>query len=348
MDPKIYQSMVDHANKVVWKSPDVQVIDPSKEGFYPPLAQVLQSTISDQERRKKLILPDLSAFDNETVFVLSDFAGEGSGNYYTYSFLLCSWNFIEMFAKNMEKLRAESGLGTREISFKEFNSGSMQRILPDYLRLLDMITGFLFTVVIEKKIVSVFGENTRETRTKMAAALEDVGLGKWKPETAEKLGRVVHIGAFLATLLAELNQKIFWMTDNDNICANKEMHQAALALFERALRIYGGEEAKFPLLGGALPFAERHLGTLDLLSATDVTASSVEHYMTLLDKHGNKDFQVKGGSHHVLRWLTNDGLGMKKMTIIIRDVKGKSIQGGTLQFSLIDPPSEVTCIPVVI
>lgn len=137
------------------------------------------------------------------------------------------------------------------------------------------------------------------------------------------------------------------MTDNDAICANQSLHEHALALFARVLPLYTGPDFNFQNFGGAAPFAERDLMTLDLLSATDIVASSIEHYLTKRDTDGTANVEVNAGAEHVLQWLAHDGLSLKKATIIIRPFEG-GIQSANLEFGLVDPPQDVTYIPVVI
>ena len=98
----------------------------------------------------------------------------------------------------------------------------------------------------------------------------------------------------------------------------------------------------------AAPFKDRHLETLDLLSITDVVASSIEHYLSRKDASSTPDFEVKAGADQVLRWLAHDGLGLKKMNVIMRPLPDGRIQGGTLEFDLQTPPENLTIIPIVV
>lgn len=336
------------ANSLVWKNPDLNVLRPELMDQYPSIVHALQDSLLGSHRRGRLILPDLEAMGNTTVGLFSDYAGESSGNYYTYSFLTCAWLATGVFQERMGKVREETKLGNKEIAFKDFRMGQMRRALPDYLNLLDnFVPGLLLTVVIDKKLTSLFGVNERSTQRELAKVLSENGLGDWKPHVAEKLVRIVHIGAFLAALLGSPGQKLFWMTDNDAICANQSQHEQALALFARVLPLYTPPKLSFQHFGGAAPFAERHLMTLDLLSATDIVASSVEHYLTKRDNEGPVNFNVNAGAEQVLQWLAHDGLGLKKATIIIRPVEG-GIQSANLEFGLVSPTKHATYIPVIV
>ena len=161
--------------------------------------------------------------------------------------------------------------------------GQIQRALPGYLAALNAVPGFLLTLAVDKKLTSLFGPQGKDTQELIAQALTEAGVAERKTEVNEKLLRVVHLAAFLTGLLAHDGQRIFWMTDNDAIAPNAEMHRKTLILFERVLGIYARKGINFQQLGGAVPFKDRDLQTLDLLSATDIVAGSLDQYLTELD-----------------------------------------------------------------
>lgn len=355
MSKEVAESPVDLAHlaalaqQLAWAAPEVEVLRAEYEGHYPVVTTTLQDSIRASHQRGKLILPDLEAFGNETVAIFSDYGGETSGNYFTYSFLMCAWDGTGVFTEKMGELRSAMGLGNKEIAFKDFRMGQMRRALPEYLRYLDaLVPGFLLTLVVDKRLVSLFGPNIKSSQAQLSQDLRAAGLGEWKPEVAEKLARVTHTCAFLVGLLAASGQKVFWMTDHDAICANEERHGYALELFSRLLAQYTDPSCRFPTIGGAAPFKQRSIQFLDLLSVTDIVAGSVEHYLNKKDAEAGEDFEVKAGSDKVLRWLAHDGIGLKKMSVIIRHGEKGAVVGSSLEFSLIDPPDDVTTVPVII
>jgi hypothetical protein len=112
----------------------------------------------------------------------------------------------------------------------------MRKALPGYLDLLNgYVPGLLFTIVVEKRIVSLFGPQDRSTGVTLSQQLEEKGVGKLKPDIAEKAFRVVHTAAFLTALLGHAGQKIFWMSDHDAICPDLKAHNRLLALFHNVL-----------------------------------------------------------------------------------------------------------------
>jgi len=342
-----FAKLVEVANQLVWKKPNLDVLAPRTDGQeYPVIATTLQEMLKFYEAQGKLFLPNLTAFDNKHVAIFSDYAGESSGNYHTYSILISAWDALGPLRLQMQDIRARHGLNKKEIAFKDFGMGQVQRALPDFLRAADSILGFLCTLVVSKKLTSVFGMPNRATQEELSNMLSQAGLGEWKREVAEKLLRIVHLSAFLTALLARDGQQLFWMTDNDAISPNQQSHERALALFQRVLSIYGRPNVNFPLIGGALPFEERAIEFMDSLSVTDVTASSVEHYLTQKDLHGENEFGVKAGADIVLQWLARDGIGLKKGTFILLPAANGAIKRGALEFTLVKPPENVSFVPI--
>lgn len=335
------------AESLVLKTPNLNVLRPEYVREISPLTQLLQEQLKKKQARNELLLPDLRALGNETVSIFSDYSGEGSGAYHTYSFLVCAWNNTFPFGQRMEVVREKRGLGSKEIEFKDFRLGQLRRALPEYLNLLNnIVPGFLLTVAVHKSLHSLFGPNEKSTAEFIVQTLEASGLGAWKHGVAEKLVRIVHMTAFLVGLLAHDGQKIFWMSDNDSVCANEELHNHALGLLQRVLGLYGNPNYHYPLLSGAVPFAQRDLHTLDLLSATDVVAGSIEHFLSLSDSGAPVETSLKPGVETVLRWLANDGIALKKMTVTLRPGSEGQIQATTLEFDLGQVPDGVTIIPV--
>lgn len=350
LSAEMIQKIAEFAQKLVWRKPDLHILREEFEGQYPAVAEALQQHLILSDFRQKLVLPDLRAFGNGAVGVFTDYGGESKARYRTYSTLICGWNLTHRFHELMKATRKKHDLGTKEIAFKDFRMGQMGRAIPDYLRALDAVPGFLFTLAVDNQLSTIFGPQGKETKELISKALAEAGLGERKPEINEKLLRIAHVAAFLTGLLAHDGQKIFWMTDHDAISPTPEMHKKTLELFGRILNIYARKGYSFPLVGGALPFEDRNeelsLQLLDLLSATDIVAGSVDQYLTQKDSVAENEIKVKQGCDRVLQWLARDGIGLKKMNLIMRPGENGSITTGALEFRLKDLPKDATIIPV--
>ena len=320
--------VVEYASALVWKDASFDVMHKEYEDQYPDWMRLVVGRLRLLHGRDELLLPDLRAFGNRTVALFSDYGGEHKeSKFHTYSFLITGLELAGHFQGSMAEIRRRHGLETTEIAFKRFREGRMRAALPDYLRALNnLLPGLLFTLVVDKRIKSLFGAESRQDREFVRRLLEDAGLGRRKPDVNEKAMRVVH----LAALLAHDGQKIFWMTDNDAISEGEQGALDTLRMFARALGIYTREGVSVETVEGATAFEDRHTDTLDLLSACDIVAGAVSDYMSKLEDMAEADITVKERSDRVLQWMPVDGVGLRKVVLVARPDRG-GICVGTLQ-----------------
>jgi hypothetical protein len=235
-------------------------------------------------------------------------------------------------------------MGAKEIEFKDFGMGAIQRALPSYLDTLNgYVPGLLFNLIVDKRILSLFGPRNRATGRALAQSLKESGVGDLKPQVAEKMLRVVHTAAYLTALLGHDGQKIFWMSDHDAICANQAMHNGLLGLYQNILTLYS--ERKFGLMGGARPFDERSTDFLDLLSAADIAAGSVGQYFTGRDEVGAENARVKLGAEKVLMWLGHDAVALKKLNIMFQLGSDGTLLSGAVDFTPKEIRKDATFLP---
>src|ERR1700733_14394646 len=204
--------LLELAQQLVLRHPDLDVLKAEFAGLYTPLSVALEKVFKMYDAMGRLVLPNLAVDGNETIGIFSDYSGESDASYYTYSFLLCAYNRTALFQEKMKALREKFALGNKEIEFKDFRMAKLRKALPEYLRYLDnFVPGLLFTLVIGKSLPTVFGTPTQETRNAAANSVAAGGYGARTPADAEKLLRIVHTAAFLVGLLGHEKQKIFWM-----------------------------------------------------------------------------------------------------------------------------------------
>ena len=314
----------------IWRTPMVNVLDVARMEQYSFLITAVDSVLQGKLKNRTLMLPELREHGNETIGVYSDYGGEApTSRYFTYSFLVCGYNHSYGFPGEVANVRRKYKLGDQEIAFKNFRFGPMLRALPDYLRILDfLVVGLLITIVVDKRINSFFSSGAAELQV-IAETLEKEGLGRWKPRSAEKLLRVVHVISYFVALLSKDGQKVFWMTDNDAIAPNEDKHRALLRVLQRVLRVYTGKS--FAHIGGATPFERDGVGFTDFLSSTDIAAGAVEQYFTRRDADSD-EVLVKDGADTVLKWLCHDGIGLKKLNVLI-EKKDDGVMASEIVFS---------------
>lgn len=344
MDDDQRRHIADFANTVTWKQPELRLLEAGRE--YPFLAERIQHQIIACDARKQLLLPDLSAFDNGAVAIFSDYGGEDKASKFaTYSSLICGWELVAPFEHMMRRTRARHDLGDKEIAYKDFGMGQVRRALPDYLRALDTVPGFLLTIAIDKRLTSVFGSDVVSVRQFLEQSMHDAGFSPRKPFVLEKLLRIVHMNAFLTALLARSGQKIFWMSDHDAIAPNEALHRETLDLFQRALGIYVRPHTEYAMIGGGAPFKERYLTTLDLLSAADVAAGAFAQRLTTLEE--SQGVPLKDGCNDVLAWMGRDGLGLKKLCLRMQINSQGTIETSQVQFQSPLQPG-TTIVPIAV
>lgn len=292
------------------------------------------------------MLPELRNDGNETIGVFSDYGGEHSGSrYQTYSVLVYGWNHASSFEDMIEEVRSRHGVNnTTEMSYKSLRFGPLKRCLPEYLKTCSLIAGMLFTVIVDKNVTSVLGPRNREQYDGLASILSSNGFGKYKPHTAEKVLRVIHISAYLVALLSKRGQKVFWMSDNDAIISNEERTLLAAKLFQNILPIYSSHSY------GEFFYSAPHLMDnprtfSNFLSVADLAAGALEGYLTR--KMKNQLNELKPEAKTIMSWLGRAGIGLKKHTMLI-ELDGDQLTCSELRFSS-DKHSEPSIfIPVLI
>jgi hypothetical protein len=114
--------------------------------------------------------------------VFSDYGGESNGDYYVYSVLVCGYGVTGVFNTRMKSIRTEHHhLGDKEIAFKDFGMGQLLRALPDYLAALNhSVPGFLCSVVVDKKLTTLFGSPEDSTLSELlrAVGVENVAVDR--------------------------------------------------------------------------------------------------------------------------------------------------------------------------
>jgi len=348
MYPKRFTSdpaLIERARVVTLRSPNLNILRDDNRAEMPGIAHFLEDGFKARDKQGKLLLPDLSALLNTSVGIYSDYGGEDtSSRCFTYSFLICAYGSLGPFKEKMAALRKSSGIGQKEIAFKDFRHGPSRRMLPAYLRLTDQyISGLLFTLVVDKRIPSLFGPGDSETFSKMAAALEQIGYGALTEKVAEKLFRVVHCIAFLIALLVHPGQKIFWMMDHDAIGETPERHSKLLEILLKVLPLYTTKS--FGFLGGARPFTPRVFDKLDLLSVSDIAAGALAQCINGIDTVGQENAQIKQGADHVLRWMCHNSVTLKKFAMTVKRLPDGTPSVGPIDFEARVPVSDELFIP---
>lgn len=266
--------------------------------------------------RKIKELPDFS--DDKDIAVMSDFGGEHqAAHFHTYSFLFLSYTKRGPFVQKMQELRKQHNLleSYSEFKYKDLKFGPRSRALPKYLELIDsFIHGALITVVIDKRIATVFGTTKQQAHPLIVEQLEKFGLGTWDGKAAEKALRVCHILSVFTSLLTKEGQRLFWYSDNDliNEDGKKRSFSDTQKIFQHTLGMYSDHPLE--LVGFGKSFDDKsHLD--DLLSVPDLTAGVVQDL--LQSQRTGED--IPGGDEKVaiIKWIAKQPHFLSKITLQI-------------------------------
>jgi hypothetical protein len=331
------------ANSLVLK--DIRLPVELNSEQQPVLFQLYNQELTRRLQQRKLLLPN---FDKTgAVCIFSDYGGESSDSrYLTYTFTFVDYDFLGLnYEKKIKEIREAYGLQNpyKELAFKDLNYGPLQRALPAYLEMLDQsVNGLVFTLLVDKTVVSLLGENTKQTLLLAAQQMSELGLGQWRPKTVEKLQRVLATLAYFTHLLVPTGKKIFWMTDHDSIVANDEATKQTSQMFSNAIHQF--PNVTYDPVGFATPFDKGSDEMFaDLLSVSDLVAGAIEHYFTRKSKMA--DLTVSEGANQILMWLTRQAIALKKLCIMVfADDTGLRV--GTVDFHLVNPPDDIEEIEI--
>ncbi len=342
-DPPPGFDLVTFANDLVLKTPPLPVLDSPNDT--PLFLRLLDDALGRALERHELFLPNLHEHV-ESLAVFSDYGGE-QGRFRTYSFLIVGWDALHFCFEQFLRLRDRHGLNEpyKEIAYKTMAYGPQRRALDDILSAAELAPGLLFTLAVANDVQSILAENCKASVTEFVRLLELEGLGVWKPNVAERLLRVVHTISYLLALLTRQGHKVVWMTDHDAIAANEEKTEALGKLLGRIMRFYS--KVEYGTIGYAKPFAGeagKHDLT-DLLSLTDLSAGCVAEYLTAAE---DANPQIKTDTNKVMLWLARQGIGLKKLTFVVRNHPSGQIEGALTTFVPKEEPLiPVTTIPIV-
>ena len=342
--------LIDFANKSTLKSPRLPLGPDIPEGVPPLFIQVVDSVLTRSHETRKLLLPNLQEHV-ESICVFSDYGGEHKGSkYQSYSVLVAGWNALYYFFDQMLRIRHEYGLDNpyKEIAFKSFNYGQLRAALPEILRVADfLLPGLLFTLVVDRRIPTILSDNSEATRKTVQKLLQATGFDVWKEKVTEKALRVSHLAAYLTALLARDGHKVFWMTDHDEIAAKDEMHKKLSELYYRLLDYYSNG-MDFEIVGYGLPLRRdpstgRDLS--DLLSMCDLAAGALASFFS--DSVDGEPEDFKSSTNEILKWLCHDGLGLKKVVMMIEIHEEAGLSGHLVELKEKEPSKDFVLVPVV-
>ncbi|MBI6915652.1 hypothetical protein JET72_17325 [Pseudomonas juntendi] len=274
-------------------------------------------------------IPDFSL--DKKIAIFSDFGGEHKGaGFNTYSFLVISYDKIHPFIEATTALRQKHNIlePFSEFAYKDLNYGPRQRALSEFLRITEtLLHGALITLVVDKKIETLFGQNKKTVDEFNQQELSRLGLGTWKFESAEKALRICHAIGFFSSLTTHNNQRLLWYCDNDSVNDNESLYKGIQKILNHTAGFYINHS--FEILGFAKSFEKKsHFD--DLLSITDLAAGIIQDLMT---GHYSPDGQITEKKVPLAKWLIQRSEFLTKITIEIKKLPNGLVGSGVVRFN---------------
>lgn len=287
-----------------------------ENNHYFPLIDCIKKGLQSLHRNQKLLLPDFS--ESRAIVVFSDYGGDSKQEkYLSYSFLFADYDSVGAnfhYAMNIIRNKYFIEHTEKEISFKNIEHSHIKAALWEYLcKANNCIHGLLFTVMIDRRISSLFGN--KKENSKAVKKITDI---EWKPYVLEKMLRINSIIAYFLQLLGSDHHNVFWLTDDDAIIENEQKSKATSQTLYNFINAFEPKH-KFATLGigkGSDFRKDDQLSFIDALSLTDVVGGAINHYFTEEQKSG-KNFEIKEQADLICKWMTEQGLCLNKINILI-------------------------------
>jgi hypothetical protein len=160
-------------------------------------------------------LPNFSY--SSTLFVASDFMGDQKQSpHHTVSFVITTVDELRGWLDSVAHRREARAIHQRRISYAKLNDRRKASILDQFLHTANAITALSVTVLVDKRIDSLFRSEGRI----VPAELAGIDFSKWRPVVFERMMRIVHLIAFFVAGVSSPGQNVIWITDEDEIAAN--------------------------------------------------------------------------------------------------------------------------------
>ena len=188
----------------------------------------------------------------------------------------------------------------------------MSRCIDEYLMVANnLINGLVFTLAVEKDIVSLLDKDDKKTLKYLTEQLLGYSYGKWKPAIFEKNMRIIYTLTYFIKLLIPTGKKIFWMTDEDAIMANESKIDDTTRIISNTINLFK-DAPKYQFIGFTpKPYYEDELYFLtDILSIADLSAGSVEQLLTRSEEQRE---ELSPLAEKVIQWCSVQGVGLDKL-----------------------------------
>lgn len=205
----------------------------------------------------------------------------------------------------------------RRMSYKRLGDRVRQTALPWFLAAANSIPGLLFTVLIDKRISSIFQDPLKPKKPEFAGVT-------WSRPVFERMLLTAHFLSFWLTGLSSPGQDMLLVVDEDAFVANEAMHRAFCEVFARVSSHYLTHDL------GSLKVATAKSDTgrrdlEDLLSIPDLAAGALSDTLsrdTRLERLGDGIFlppsiTASKKTGQIMNWHADSTQALKRIVLAV-------------------------------
>lgn len=281
--------------------------------------------IKGAEARYSGLLPDLRR--GWTILVGSDYSGHGGPAYYeALSFVFVCLEECGVWERLRTELRRRLLPDGRRMSYKQLRDRKRRRALVPFLQAANTLPGMLATVLIDKRIKSIFRDRGRI----LPARVGLTDCSRWDTRVLERVLRTVHLISFFIAGLSAPGQDLLWVTDQDEIAPNEPRMRELLDIFVNIGSHYLKHDLRCLRIGTTASDTGKR-DVEDLVSVADLAAGAVSRVMTEYRRHGGvptgdllvplpKSVPLK--ARNIMDWFSDDCQPLRRLVYAIEPTDG--------------------------
>lgn len=279
-------------------------------------------SISSFESQNPNSLPDLGHC--KTIIAVSDYGGyHKTSQFESYALLVaCGQSWPEWEDARL-KVRRTFQIGKRRIAFSKMGDTRKRRALLPFLAAADVLHGLCVTVLVDKRIGSLF---LTEGRLDPSSASQLSPGGRYAEATFERLMRAVHLVSFFIAGLSAAGQNVIWLTDEDEIAANRQRVIGLTSIFANVASHYL-PHGLGQLRCGTTESDNGSLQIEDLAAVPDLVAGALAETLTACYQEVSlpdsalvrpAPRNLSGKSREILYWLSLEPSRLRRLVYVIQ------------------------------
>jgi hypothetical protein len=271
------------------------------------------------QKARPVMFPDFS--DESTIFAASDYSGQHkTAGYEAYSFVLTTPKRWQSWERHRIEIRSRF-LMTRRISYKSLEDKKRWEVLPIFMAAAAILEGITFTILVNKKIVSLFSKSGK-------IDLDHPDLARfsnWKESVIERTLRITHLMALFVAGLSNEGQNLIWITDEDEMVANEErLREVTSVISEVFSNLIEHNFGHFRF--GTTASDNGTLQLEDLAAIADLSAGALVDVLTDLESAGKTTsphlfipigHKVSRKSRAITAWFTSYDMPMRHIVVAL-------------------------------